>query len=149
MFLSKLTQDNPKLVDAAIQLHQQQIILPDTYILDLDMIRMNAKQIVSKASKYDIELFFMTKQFGRNPLVAAELYNQGMHYAVTVDYREALLMIEHNIPIGNVGHLVQIPMALLEKIILHRPKYITIYSQELLNQINYIAKSIIYNKTFY
>ncbi|NIZ41312.1 alanine racemase (plasmid) [Entomospira entomophila] len=140
MFLSKLMQDNPKLVEVAIQLHQEQTILPDTYILDLDMISMNAQKMVSVAQASDIELFFMTKQLGRNPIVAKKLCEAGMHHAVTVDYREALQMIEHQIPIGNVGHLVQIPTALLEKIILNHPLYITVYSQEILASIDHIAK---------
>ena len=37
--------------------------------------------------------------------------------AVCVDFREALTMVENQIPLGNVGHLVQIPRAALKKIL--------------------------------
>lgn len=142
MFLELTKQRNPKLIEAAIKLHQQGLILPDTYVLDLDMIEENAKKIKEKADQYQIELFYMTKQFGRNPLVAKKIVEAGITYAVVVDYKEALTMMEHNLPIGNVGHLVQVPVHLLEKIIAYSPKYVTVFSNEMLKKINDVAKKM-------
>lgn len=74
------------------------------------------KEIKKEADKYNIKLFFMLKQIGRNPLIAKELMNIGYDGVVCVDYKEALLMIEHGVKIGNVGHLEQIPNCALEKL---------------------------------
>ena len=51
----------------------------------------------------------MTKQFGRNPYVAQKIHDAGIEKAVVVDFKEALIMMEQGLPLGNVGHLVQIP----------------------------------------
>lgn len=142
MFLSITKQKNPKLVDTGIYLHQSGQILPDTYILDLDTILANATIMLEKAKDSNIELFFMLKQIGRNPLVARELVNIGYRGAVVVDYKEALIMMDNDIPICNVGHLVQIPDQLLEKIINYGVEYITVFSTDILMKINKIAQKI-------
>lgn len=135
-------QENPKLIDSGIQLHQAGKILPDTYILDLDTIRANGKVMLERASAAGIELFFMLKQIGRNPLVAKELVKLGYRGAVVVDFKEALLMMENEIPLCNVGHLVQIPDQLLAKIMTYGADYLTVYSLEKLAKINQIAEKL-------
>ena len=106
MFLKKLQKENSKLVEAAIQLHQDGLIFPDTYLLDVDMILENAKLILEEANKHGIQLYFMLKQIGRNPKLAKMLVDIGYESAVVVDFYEAKKMMEHNIPLGNVGNLV-------------------------------------------
>lgn len=142
MFMESVKQRNPKLIQAAIQLHQSGSILPDTYVLDLDMIRENAAKIVEEAKNNHIELFFMLKQIGRNPIIAKMLVETGIKHAVVVDFKEAQVMMDNNIPIGNVGHLVQVPQALLKKIMTYGSKYMTVYSLEKLQSINTVAKEI-------
>ncbi|WP_440603436.1 YhfX family PLP-dependent enzyme [Bacillus sp. GB_SG_008] len=142
MFLKKVIERNPQLIDAAVSFHQQGVILPDTYILDLDMIEENARQMVSTAEENGIELFFMTKQFGRNPYVSKALVKNGIKHAVVVDFREALVMMENDIPLGNVGHLVQIPKHLLKKVMHYGTKYITVYSLDKLKQIDTVASEL-------
>ncbi|MGX6962355.1 YhfX family PLP-dependent enzyme [Vagococcus xieshaowenii] len=142
MFLELTKRRNPKLIEAASQLHKQGLILPDTYVLDLDMITHNAKVMKEKADKYKLELFYMTKQFGRNPLVSRKIVEAGISHAVVVDFKEALIMMEHNLPIGNVGHLVQVPKNMLERIIAYGPKFITVFSNEMLNNINTVAQKL-------
>ncbi|OJG91742.1 hypothetical protein RV15_GL000409 [Enterococcus silesiacus] len=137
-----LKQENPELIDAGIYLHQTGQILPDTYILDLDTIRMNGAVMLERAKEIGIELFFMLKQIGRNPLIAKELMALGYRGAVVVDFKEALVMMENQIPLCNVGHLVQIPDQLLEKIMSYGAEYITVFSVEKLEQINAMAKKI-------
>jgi predicted amino acid racemase len=139
MFLEKLMQENSPLIDAAIELHRSGKILPDTYVVDLDMIKKNTQIISQSAQQHNIELFFMTKQFGRNPLVAHCIRESGISHAVAVDFKEALLLMEHNIPLGNVGHLVQIPTHLLSPIMRYGTKYITIYSMQKLQEIDRVA----------
>lgn len=142
MFLEKLLERNPKLAEAAFKLHEEGRILPDTYILDLDAIRCNAALIKRDADMYGIKLYFMLKQIGRNPLVAADLMALGYAGAVTVDYKEALCMIDNGIHIANVGHLEQIPMAAMDRIISSKPDYVTVYSYEMILRINETAEKL-------
>lgn len=140
MFLEKLLERNPKLAMAAFRLHEEGRILPDTYVLDLDAIRYNAALIKREADMYDIKLYFMLKQIGRNPLVAADLMALGYDGAVTVDYREALCMIDNGIHIANVGHLEQIPSAAMDRIISSKPDYVTVYSFDMIRKIDETAE---------
>ncbi|GEK38229.1 YhfX family PLP-dependent enzyme [Enterococcus thailandicus] len=142
MFLDVTTRRNPKLIEAAVNLHQEGLILPDTYILDLDTIEKNTKSLARDAKEQEIELFYMTKQFGRNPYVAQKIHDAGIEKAVVVDFKEALVMMEQGLPLGNVGHLVQIPQQLLKKIMSYGTEFITIYSLEALLQIIVIATEL-------
>lgn len=142
MFLEKTIKYNKNIIDCAFDLHQSGKISPDTYILDLDMIKRNAKIMLKEAKKYEISLFFMTKQIGRNPVIANILMDLGFDGVVVVDYREAETMIRNGIPIGNVGHIVQVPKHKLNKIIMSKPYTITVYSLEKLEEINAIAKEM-------
>ena len=139
MFLDVTARRNPNLIDAAVELHQKGLLLPDTYILDLDTIEENTLSLVNDAKKQGIQLFYMTKQFGRNPYVAQKIHDAGIEKAVVVDFKEALIMMEQGLPLGNVGHLVQIPQRLLKRIMLYGTEYMTIYSLEALQQIISIA----------
>lgn len=139
MFLDVTIRRNPKLIDAAFKLHNEGIIEPDTYILDLDTIIENAKEIKEEADKYGVKLYFMTKQFGRNPYVANELMKIGYEGAVAVDFREAEILAHNNIKLGHVGHLVQIPKNKIEDILKRKPDYITVYSLEKAKEISSAA----------
>ena len=149
MFLEATKRRNPELIDAAIKLHQEGAILPDTYILDLDHIVENAKVLKRHADEVGIDLFYMTKQIGRNPLVSQAIREAGIEQAVVVDFKEALIMMEHGLPIGNVGHLVQVPVALLEKVIDYGPKYMTVFSLEMLKKSMKQQKMLEKFKIFY
>ena len=135
MFLDVTTRRNSKLIDVAFDLHQKGLVLPDTYILDVDAIESNASSLAKDAEKQGIRLFYMTKQFGRNPYVAQRIHDIGIEKAVVVDYKEALIMMDQGLPLGNVGHLVQIPKQLLKRIMAYGAEFITIYSLEALQQI--------------
>lgn len=139
MFLNKTINTRPHLINCAKQLHESGQILPDTYIIDLDMLMKNAKLQLETAKANGIELFFMLKQLGRNPYIGKLLSDLGYSGAVVVDYKEALVMIENDIHIGNVGHLVQTPKAVLEKIVLSKPDYFTVFSHQIMEQINEIC----------
>ncbi|AYE39256.1 YhfX family PLP-dependent enzyme [Companilactobacillus zhachilii] len=142
MFLKQLKKQNPELIDFAFKLHETGQILPDTYIIDLDMLHENTVKMVAEAKKYNIELLYMTKQLGRNPIVAREIQSAGIENAVVVDFREAEIFMENNLKLGNVGHLVQTPKSLLEKIISYGTKYFTMYSLENAIDLNEAAKSV-------
>ena len=143
MFLNLVNRRNRALVDFAIKLHKDGAILPDTYVIDLDAVIQNAKYMSEIANKEEVELYYMLKQIGRNPVVAKAIAeNTNIKKAVVVDYKEALKMMEEDLPLGNVGHLVQIPDALLEKIIYYGTDYITVYSIEKVQQIVCVANRL-------
>ncbi len=82
MFLTKLKENNPALLDYGFYAHQNGLILPDTYLLDLDTITDNAQKILEEAKKNQVHLFFMLKQNGRNPIVAKRLMEIGYEGSV-------------------------------------------------------------------
>lgn len=140
MFLNKLLKENKELVETAIDFHQQGKILPDTFVIDVDTFVDNAKKILAVANKEHIELYFMLKQVGRNPYLAKKLVEIGYKGAVVVDFKEAQIMMDNNIPISNVGHLVQPPKAMIEKLINYGCEYFTVYSLEKTSEIDLYAK---------
>ena len=142
MFLSRLKENNPALLEYAFEAAKKGEILPDTYILDLDTIIQNAKIMKEEADKYNLDLYFMLKQIGRNPVVARALQDLGFAGAVCVDYKEALCMIENGVKVANVGHLEQIPTAALKKIISSKPTGVTVYSLDKIKEINNVAKEL-------
>lgn len=142
MFLSKLQKENPKLIDAMLSLHQAGEILPDSYVVDLQQFRANAAAIAQTAKEKGIRLYFMLKQLGRNPLLAQELVKLGYAGAVVVDFREAQVMMRHNIPIGNVGHLVQIPESMIARVVAYGPEVITVYSADKVRSISSAAAKL-------
>lgn len=139
MFLNKLQQTNPELLDFAFEAHGKGWIMPDTYLLDADAIVENGRQMVLLARENGVKLYFMLKQIGRNPQVARRLMEIGFDGCVAVDYREALLMIGAGVHLGNVGHLVQVPTQALRTILTARPDVVTVYTMEKVRQIDHIA----------
>ncbi len=139
MFMETLKNRNCKLINTAFQLHQEGRIMPDSYIIDVDIFLENAKKILEEAKKYGIKLYYMTKQIGRNPYLGKKLQEMGYSGVVAVDFREAEIFINNNLKIGNIGHLVQIPKNMLRKIIKSNPEIITVYSYEKAEEISEIA----------
>lgn len=142
MFLKKLEERNKNLINATIEMHQNGEIMPDSYIIDLNTLLDNAKKMLYVAKEKNVKLLFMLKQLGRNPYIAKKLVELGYEGAVVVDFNEAKVMMDNNIPIGNVGNLVQVPNAMLEKIIDYGVGVITIFSMEKLERINYYANKL-------
>lgn len=142
MFLAQTVKRNPFLIEAAFTLHRSGAIQPDTYLIDVDTLISNAERILAESKKYGIKLYFMMKQLGRNPYIARRLIELGYQGVACVDYREAQVMMEAQIPIGNVGHLVQIPDSMIEKIVTYRPELITVYSYEKIKRIDEVCKKL-------
>lgn len=141
MFIDIVQKKNPDLIKVAIELHQNGEILPDTYVLDVDAILENGRDLCKKAEENGIKLYVMTKQFGRVPYLAKKLVEIGFQGVVTVDFKEAMVMMDNGVKLGNVGHLVQIPSALVDKVIRHSPEIITVYSLEKIKEIDEVAKN--------
>lgn len=139
MFLTSTVRRNRPLIDIAFKMHQEGKVMPDTFIVDVDTFIHNAKLIKQEADRSGIQLFFMLKQMGRNPYLAKKLIEIGYEGAVTVDYKEAEVMMKHQIPICNVGHLVQPPSRAIQKLVSYGCRYMTVYSLEKMRQINEAA----------
>ncbi len=139
MFLDKTITENKKLVDYTLEMHQLKYIAPDSYVIDVDQVIENGKNMVEVANNNGVKLYFMLKQIGRNPYIAKRLMEIGFDGVVVVDFKEALVMIEHGIKIGNVGHLVQTPKIYMEKILKAKPSVYTIFSYEIAEYINNIC----------
>ncbi|OFK23652.1 alanine racemase [Olsenella sp. HMSC062G07] len=135
MLLDRLLKTNRPLAELALSWQRDGALLPDTYLIDLDALTQNAEAIKATADSRGIRLYYMLKQLGRNPLVGRRLAELGYDGAVCVDFRETLAMIEAHLPLGNVGHLVQVPRAAMARIVAARPQIMTVYSVEKAAQI--------------
>lgn len=125
--LDIISQQNPKLVKAAAELHQGGAIPPDTYVVDLDGVRQNARKIKACGDRLGLRLYVMTKQINRNPSMLKVIAQEGIDKAVAVDIQCANLLHEQGFKIGHVGHLSQIPRHSTERVLKMRPDIWTVY----------------------
>ncbi len=127
---------NPKLIESAIKFHREGLINPNSYVLDIDEIKSNARKLSEAAKKHNIELYMMTKQIGRNAEIAKCIAESGIEKAVAVDPWEAIDLGRAGIKLGHVGHLVQIPFAMIREILSYKPEVITVFSLEKAREIS-------------
>lgn len=139
MFIEALKSQNPALILAAYELWQQGVILPDTYVIDVDQIIENGRRLLTEAESHDIKLYLMTKQFGRNPWLAKRLIELGFHGTVAVDFKETRMLRRSGIPVSHVGHLVQVPTSLISEIVSAPTEIITVFSLEKAREISVAA----------
>ncbi|MIP07712.1 YhfX family PLP-dependent enzyme, partial [Salmonella enterica subsp. enterica] len=139
MFIEALKSQNPALILAAYELWQQGVILPDTYVIDVDQVIENGRRLLTEAENHDIKLYLMTKQFGRNPWLAKRLIELGFHGTVSVDFKEARMLRRSCIPVSHVGHLVQVPTSLISEIVSAPTEIITVFSLEKAREISVAA----------
>ncbi|ELY5259037.1 YhfX family PLP-dependent enzyme [Yersinia enterocolitica] len=128
MLLKALQKQNPALIDVALLLWKQGVIRPDSYVIDVDQVKQNASLLLETATRYGITLYLMSKQFGRNPLLCKLLLECGYQGIVAVDFKEARQLYQYNLPVAHVGHLVQIPSAMVDEVVSRQPEVITVYS---------------------
>ncbi len=138
-FLESTIARNRELIEVAFNAHRNQILGPNTYVIDMDAVVENAKKLKKEADKQGLSLYMMTKQFGRNPEIAKQVARVGINKAVAVDPWEALHLNHHGIELGHVGHLVQIPTKLLSQVVKCKPEVITVFTVEMAKEINQIA----------
>ncbi|MDA4844477.1 alanine racemase [Hoeflea poritis] len=131
MFLDVLRRRNPKLIEAAIALHQQGRIPANAYVLDLDAVEDNARLFKAEADKRGLKVFAMTKQVGRNSAFCHALVRGGVDRAVAVDMACAVACARAGMSIGHLGHLVQVPRFEAAPAARNiRPDYWTVFSEE-------------------
>jgi len=130
VFLETLVRRNGPLVEAAIQLHQQGLIPANSYVLDLDQVKTNAKIFAAEADRHGLTTFPMTKQVGRNPAFLQVLADVGLDRFVAVDMNGARRIHAEGHRIGHLGHLVQVPRAESEAAASMVPEFWTVYSHD-------------------
>ncbi len=128
MFTQRLLERNPRLLAAALALHQRGRIPPNTWAIDLDMIVENARTLAAEASRLGLTTYVMSKQYGRNPYVSSLALAQGLYKLVAVDVTCSLMARRYGIPVGHMGHLNQIPRHMIPAMVAMRPDVITIYN---------------------
>lgn len=130
MFIDVTRRRNPQLIDAAVLLHQTGRIPSNCYVVDLDTVSHNAGVVAKAVASHGLTAYQMTKQFGRNPMVARAVADAGIQRVVAVDFEEARLLHAHGLQMGHLGHLVQIPMHELDSAVDMRPDFITVFGLE-------------------
>lgn len=130
MFLEVLRRRNPRLVEAAIALHQAGKIPANTYVIDLDAVEANSRMISTEADRLDLKAFAMTKQMGRNADFCGAIMRGGIGASVNVDMECARATRRAGMAIGHLGHLVQIPRAEADAAASFAPAYWTVFNDE-------------------
>jgi predicted amino acid racemase len=135
VFLELLSRRNPALLAAAADLALQRRIPPNTFVLDLDAIAANAAAIRAEAAAVGLNLYFMTKQIGRNPVVTEALVGTGGGETVAVDIADANALLAHGFKLGHIGNLVQVPTIDIPRIVASGPEVISVFSAAKARQI--------------
>ena len=130
-YLDTVVQKNPNLIEFAAELHQQNRIPVNTFVMDLDAHVHNAKSMITEARRFGIKLYYMSKQIARNPIITQAVLNTGFEGAVTVEPQELRSLVRYGIRIGHVGHLVNIPQHEIDYVLkVAKPEVITVFNLE-------------------
>jgi hypothetical protein len=105
MLLDVICRRNPSLVEAAIALRRQDRIPANSYVVDLDAVRANARHLRAAGNRHGLSVFAHDQDGTR------------------VTYRGGMR-------IGNVGHLVQILRAEADAAAALEPECWTVFSDE-------------------
>ncbi|WP_404454906.1 YhfX family PLP-dependent enzyme [Virgibacillus necropolis] len=135
MFLDVTKRRNPELIHAGVSLHQKGEIPPNTYVIDVDILKENTNKLATVAKDHKFDLYFMSKQLGRFPEIANLIVESGIKKAVAVDFDEGKVLADHGIAIGNIGHLVQPGKHQWKEILSWRPEVVTVFSYERAEQL--------------
>ncbi|QPC89372.1 alanine racemase [Mesorhizobium sp. INR15] len=130
MFLDVLRRRNPGLIEAAIRLHQDNLLPANTYVIDTDAAEHNARIIREAADRAGLKVFGMTKQMSRNAAFCAALMRGGISESVAVDMECARATHRAGMGLGHLGHLVQVPRAEANAAAAMMPRYWTVFNDE-------------------
>lgn len=140
MFIHALKRQNPALISAVLQFWQRGEITPDSWVIDVDQVLENGRQLVDIARRHSITLYLMTKQIGRNPWLAEKLLALGYQGIVAVDHKENRVMQRAGLKVAHLGHLVQLPSALVDDAVRRGTEVITLYSLEKAREVSAAAQ---------
>jgi predicted amino acid racemase len=139
MFVGRLITDNPRLPLAAVREHQEGRLLSGTYLIDVDALAANASLLAEAAAASGLHVYFMAKQFGRNPDACRAAVNAGLPSTVAVDTQCMEAEVRHGIPVGHVGHLVQPHRGAERAVVAARPEVVTVFSPDIARRIGEAA----------
>lgn len=139
MYLDKVFENDPAMLKATLELHQQGKLPTNSWVINLDQIAENAKALSSKADQLGLETYVMSKQHNRNPYINALAQHMGLGKVVAVDFQGALAAGRYGIPVGHVGHLNQIPRTTLPAVMALSPDIITVFSVERAQMVDKVA----------
>lgn len=143
MFLERTKRRNPELIKVSTELHQAGDIPPNTYVFDADAFTQNGQALRNEAETYNLKLYFMTKQHGRNPELFRRITKPGAKETVSVNMEDSRLLHRHGIGLGHMGNLVQTPKGELQKVIgTYQPEVISVFTVEKARQISEAAESL-------
>lgn len=128
--LEIVERTNPALIEVAGRLHQSGQIPPDCYVVDLDVVREDARQLAVCAEAENLRLYAMTKQFNRNPSILEAIASVGVDKFVAVDIEGARAIYAQGLDVAHVGHLAQIPRYWIQEVLSMRPDVWTVYGHE-------------------
>ncbi len=140
--LKRVVERNPRLIEAALQLHRDRVIPPNSWVYDLDGIAANAEALATEADAQGLKTYVMTKQYSRNPFVTQVAIKRGLRKAVAVDIHGARTMNRFEIPVGHVGHLNQVPAKEAKAALMMRPEVVTVFSVENARLISEVATAL-------
>ncbi len=130
MFLAATRRRNPAIISAAARLHAEGRVPAGSYVVDIDTVGANARLVSDAARQRGLVCWQMTKQFGRNPLVAQAVAANGVDGVVAVEMAEARRLHGHGLRIGHVGHIVQVPRHELAEALSFAPDHVTVFGVE-------------------
>ena len=130
MFLDLIRRRNPRLIEAAIALHQSGELPANTYVIDLDAVENNARAISAKANSLGLTVMAMTKQMGRNESFCRAVMRGGITRSVAVDMECALATKRAGMELGHIGHLVQIPRHEADSAAQLSPQWWTVFNAD-------------------
>ncbi len=128
--LDIIEKSNPSLIKTACELHQRGEIPPDCYVVDLEVLRENTRQIKQAADDKGLRLYAMTKQINRNPSMLETIAASGIDKFVAVDIEGARAIHAQGLDVAHVGHLSQIPRYWMKEVLAMKPDVWTVYSYE-------------------
>ncbi len=141
MYLKHVIDKDPQLLEAMIKFHQSGRIPPNSWVIDLDTIVENARILSGEAKRLGLKTYLMSKQHNRNPYINKLAIANGLNKMVAVDATCALMARRYNMPLGHVGHLNQIPRALVPAVVAMKPEVFTIFNIEHARWINDAAEA--------
>lgn len=142
MFLEAVRGRNPGLLRCAAELHQAGVIPPNTYVIDRGAVRANALRLAARARELRLELYFMAKQIGYDPLLI-EAIRPAIPGSVAVDWMGAEALLAQEGLVKHVGHLVPVPLHVLPVLMQKgRPEVWTVLDIEAAEAVSRAAESL-------
>lgn len=130
VFLDLTLRRNPELCAWAIDAHQAGLIPPNTWVIDLDRFKANARLLAQAGQEAGLRLYFMLKQVGDLPELGHAAQAAGLPGAVAVTAEAAVALGSAGVRVAHVGHLVQLPRALAPQVLALRPEVVTLFDPE-------------------